>query len=549
MKRLLKKVYKWSLGILVFLVFNLSLCPAEAMGSVGGGLTVEQAEQIIRNSFSVPEDYSQLSTEFNEYADRSVYSLNWASGDESGGGFYAEVDAVSGEVLRVNQWEYQPASSDQPPALTEKEAEKTALELVAKLVPKHLPELKAVKDGSPDLSIDLSQSLEYNFHWIRIVNGIPFPANGVSISISGENGKVISYSYNWTQGMSLPTPLKLISSEQASQVFKDTPMLELHYFLPPGLDPEAGETQRALLVYQLSNKYYGGAIDAFSGRPVTFEPQGVAFRAMSTAVISAFEAASEDNDSSVSQDSPEKPRQISQKEAVNIVKKLIGIPKGFLLSKASLNPDWQNPEEQVWELNWNSDTHNKEGFLNARVNANTGDLISMDLSTGESLNSSSLLFTRQEAQKYADNFLQRVQPGRFEEVEGESKAESESYFQGIIPKDVQVFTYARIVNGIPVSQDGMSVLVDTAAKQVIYYDMSWSRGKFPTTAKVLAADQAAADFLTLHPLKLNYVLILHPNGQVSPRLVYQPQIDGGVSSMLDAETGNPLDWSGKAPDR
>lgn len=510
------------------------------MGSGGRGITLEQAEQIIRNSFSVPEDYSRLSTEFNEYADRSVYSLNWAAGDESGGNFYAEVDAVSGEVLRVNQWEYRPDSPAQPPALTEKEAEQIALALVSKLVTKHLPELKAVKGGRLDVAREHSQASEYNFRWIRIANGIPFPANGVGISISGENGKVLSYSYNWTQGMPLPTPLNLISSEKASQVFKDMPMLELRYFLPSGIAPEAGEAQRALLVYQLSNKYYKGAIDAFSGRPVTFEPQGVALRSMST--VSTMSTVTIE---SFSQKPPEKPRQISQQEAVAIVKKLIGIPKGFLLSGAGLHPDWQNPEEQVWELNWNGDTSAGKGFLNARVSANSGDLLSMDLSTGESSDSSPPLFTRQEAQKYADTFLRRVQPERFEEVGAESKAESESYFQGIIPKNVQVFTYARIVNGVPVSQNGMSVLVDTAAKQVIYYDMSWSGGEFPTTAKVLAADRAAADFLTLHPLKLSYALILHPNGQVSLRLVYQPQIDDGVSSMLDAATGNPLDWSGK----
>ncbi|AET70661.1 Peptidase propeptide domain-containing protein [Desulfosporosinus orientis DSM 765] len=547
MKRLLKKAHNWSIGILILLVLYLTLCPAVARGSVNSNITVEQAEQIIKDYFSIPEDYSSLTTDFNEYMDRSVYSLNWDSVEESGGSFHAEVDAVSGEILSVNQWEYR-STSAKLPALTAKDAEKIAVELTSKLVTKHFSELRQVKDWPPDFSIDSVQPFVYNFRWIRVVNGIPFPGNGVSISVSGEDGKVVNYNYDWTEGLPFPTPIKVISPEKARQVFKDTPMLELHYFIPPLIDPQGLESQRVRLVYQLSNNYYGGAIDAISGRPVTFEPQAVAYKSMSTTTSTSFEAASEAEDSQVSQDSPENSRQIRQKEAVDIIEKLITIPKDFVLNNASLNPDWQNPDEQVWELNWSSESYDKEeGYLNARVNAATGDLMGMDLYTGETSGSNSQSFTRKEAQKYADDFLRRIQPTRFEDVEAESKSASESYFEGVIPENIQVFTYDRIVNGVPVSQDGMSVIVDTAAKQVINYSMSWSKWDFPKASEVLSLDQAANDFLTMHPLELNYTFILHKNGQLSLRLVYQPKVDDSIIKLplMDAETGDPLDWSGK----
>lgn len=147
------------------------------------------------------------------------------------------------------------------------------------------------------------------------------------------------------------------------------------------------------------------------------------------------------------------------------------------------------------------------------------------------------------AQKIADDFLKRVQPERFELV----KLESENLYAGKRPPNIQSFSYVRIVNGIPVSRNGMSITVDTLARQVNDYRLDWSNSEFPSAAEVLPHDLATEKFLQIRPLVLNYTLISQQKEQQEVRLVYIPNSDNSMYTpmMLDAKSGEPMDWYGK----
>lgn len=408
---MVKKIRHLNIAIVFMLLLQLVLYPANTLGNDKVNITVEQAVQLVKDNFTIPEKYSRLSTGYNEYNNREIYSLNWNGIEQPGGSFHVQVDAITGDILNVNQWEQVLKPSFKLPVLSKGDAEKIAADLVSKLASKHQSEMQLEKDKQQISSLNNSQPFTYNFRWIRIVNGIPFPGNGINVSISGEDGRVINYNYNWTQDLVFPAALNVISPEKASQAFTDASMLELQYFLPPIMDPQTPEPQRVLLVYQLTNKYYGGAVDALSGKPVTLDTQLATYQSVSavssvavTKSVSTSAATSKviSNEKvspvqeSPSQDVQEDSQQISQKEAVDIVKKMVTIPKGLVQRNSNLTPDWQNPSEQVWDLQWNSQAYSpaEHRYFSARVNAKTGDLVGLNQFSGVNPNDQSKPLTR-----------------------------------------------------------------------------------------------------------------------------------------------------------
>ena len=225
---------------------------------------------------------------------------------------------------------------------------------------------------------------------------------------------------------------------------------------------------------------------------------------------------------------------------------MVEIPTDLVLRNSSLNQDWQNPGEQVWNLDWYSEPSNmgEHHYLNARVNAKTGDFIGFSMSNSADLGDKANALSREDAQKLGEDFLKRVQPERFKLA----KMDSENSYRGKMPSNIQTFNYIRVVNGLPVSRNGMNITVDTVAKQVINYSLNWSNVEFSSPSGVLPLNQATERFLKIRPLALNYSLIFQQNGQQEVRLVYQPNTDYSmyIPAMLDAKTGDPMDGYGKS---
>ena len=544
---LARKIRYLNILVVFMLLLQLAVYPASALGDVKKAtITVEQATQIVKDSFSIPEKYTQLSTGYNEYNNRGSYSLNWNATDAPGGSFHAEVDATTGDILSINQWEGPRTSGFKLPALSALEAEKIATGLVSKLAGKHQAEMQLVKDEQQVSISNYMGPFTYNFRWVRVVSGIQFPENGVNVGISGD-GQVSNYNYNWTNDLVFPEASKVITPEKANQVFIDTPMLELQYFLPPVMNPQMPEPQKVLLVYQLTNKYPGGAIDALTGKPVTFDPKVGMYKSMSAVSSVSFAksaAAMAPVIDATGQDTSDKKDQISQDDAAAVVKKMVKIPKGLVLRNSSLSQDWQNSNEQVWNLDYSSNSYGMgdQGYLNARVNAKTGELVGFNMNAINS-NDTAKHLTRDGAQKLAEDFLKSAQPEKFKLV----KDESGTSYGGNMPDNIESFNYVRLVNGIPVSRNGMNVTVDTVGKQVINYDLSWTNIEFPSPSDVLPVNQATERFLKERPLVLNYSLLLQQNGKQEVHLVYQPNINSMMYTpgIIDAKTGNFMDWYGK----
>ncbi|MDN5344612.1 MAG: hypothetical protein PWQ18_723 [Clostridia bacterium] len=532
-------------------------------------ITLEQAIRTVKDNFAIPKEYSRFTSIFNSYDGRRTWSLQWNAPAEPGGSFNANVDAMTGEIMNMSTWkpEQRPQPGMQLPSISAAEARQVAEKLLNQLAGKYLPELQALPDGNQLLPLYNVGPVTYTFRWQRVVDGIPFPANGVTINVRGDDGQVSNYNLDWTREP-LPAATGAISPAKAREVFNKTGMLELQYYLQPPFQPlAAGAKRPVLLVYRLAHPS-GGLIDALSGAPVDlgggrwFDKGGGA-DGMGYAGEMARKAASSHEQSKPL--SPEELQEIekaakliSQEEAIAAVKKWVDIPAGLTLRGANLYADWQDPEIRSWNLNWSSDKSEpgKPNYMSARVNASNGELLGFDLPSPvpyETDQGGKL--DRQAAQRLAEDFLQKVQPQRFKEMELD--ASSQPGWEPVIMKDgqnppVQYFKYRRLVNGIPFPGNGVNITVDAVAGRVTSYNLNWGNYAFPPAINILNGQQALDTFLKGRPLNLSYTQIYIPGGPGGPgqgkiHLVYQPLGDPGqpASDMMDARTGQFLDWEGK----
>ena len=553
------------LALLLAVLFTAALFPAGSAGARAGekpAVSLEQAIRTVRECFTIPDEFTRFTSSYTGGQDQQAWILNWSAPEEPGGSFSARVDAQTGEILSMNTWrpERRPEPGPQIPAVSEAQARQTAEALLKRLIPEHLPDLQPVFAGDRPIPLHGYGPFNYTFRWQRTVNGIPFPGNGVTVEVRGDDGQVASYRFDWRKG-DFPAAAGAVSPEKARQAFDRAGMLELQYFLPPSPRPlTAGEEQeqRVQLVYRLDHPS-GGVIDALSGEPLDLpgrwfpgagSPGGgemylkmrdVQSAAPAPVLLSPEEIKEVERTAKI----------IGQEEAVAIVKKWVTVPENLTLERVNLAVDWRNPDNRHWYLSWRAEQEGAKGpqFMSARVNAATGELVSFEMSPPPAGPEQPGILDRAAAQKMAAEFLQKVQPQRFREVKLDERYSFDTPWilkEGQNPP-LQSFKYRRVVNGIPFPGDGMTVRVDTVAKRIISYSLDWSNLTFPAPEGILGIQQAADAFFKARSLTLSYIQVYGSSGPGEVLLVYQPLAASGVlaSDLLDARTGEFLDWEGK----
>lgn len=67
-------------------------------------ITLEKAILIVKNKFDIPNEYTDFNSTYNTNDDRQVWSLRWNGPVGRPGEFSAEVSALNGDILSMNNW-------------------------------------------------------------------------------------------------------------------------------------------------------------------------------------------------------------------------------------------------------------------------------------------------------------------------------------------------------------------------------------------------------------------------------------------------------------
>ena len=69
---------------------------------------------------------------------------------------------------------------------------------------------------------------------------------------------------------------------------------------------------------------------------------------------------------------------ISKEAAIDIVKKYISIPDGYKQRSANLYEDYDNPDQKIWNIDWQKTDDDEGGSIYAQVHAINSELLSFN---------------------------------------------------------------------------------------------------------------------------------------------------------------------------
>lgn len=534
------------LGLAVCLLTILTVIglPGSLLAAEKPDLSLEEAINLVKENFNIPDEYKEFSSNYETNFGQAAWVLSWQAVEAPYGEFSAQVDAKNGIITRMSNW-----GQDLPTynsSISRAQARDTAAEILKRLLPDRVDELRWVPDDELISPLGNSGSSVYTLRWQRIHQGIPFPDNGATFQVRSGDGRILDYSLTWTNS-ELPSPSGIISADQARQAFEGSNLLELQYFMPPAMKLGFAFQKNPMLVYRVG-AHGALAIDAFSGQPVNywinsneflFDAGGMGGGGKSMRESSLSPEELEEVSSSA--------QAISSEQAVQAVKKWFNIPANLSLAQSNLVSQGGGASQvHVWNLSWQNEANQGSGYVNARVNARSGEVISY--ARDWSQQTGKAILSNEEARQAAEAFLKQIQPVRFPETAYEEPQGLQTYGRG---DSFRYFNYYRVVNGLPCPGNYINLTINTQDKAIVAYELNWTEESFPTSAGVLNKQAISNLFLKDRPLTLSYAVRQDPGksvatGQEQIGLVYKPLYSSYATKadILDAISGQLLDWQG-----
>ena len=195
--------------ILVMVMAATLVFPVQALAAYDKELTT--AINTAKSLFNISESYDNFSYTINKQNDKTTFDLNWSDRKNKLGSISVSID-TTGRV--INYYTYKPQNyRDQKrlPAISKSDARKIADSFVQKINPTFWNNLQFW----PSNSLQNIADRNYEFRYIRIEHGIPFPENQVYVNVNGMTGQVENFRSNWYDDLIFPDSAGAITLENA----------------------------------------------------------------------------------------------------------------------------------------------------------------------------------------------------------------------------------------------------------------------------------------------------------------------------------------------
>lgn len=522
-----------SITIALVFLFTLIVTPNTVQAQADTKISLKQAIEIAKSKLGISDSGYDFNSNYYEYGNTKSWILNWNS--SSKGNISVTIDADTGEITNYYSWS--PIEQKQPriPKYTQDEAKKVAIEFLQKIAPEKFKETK--EQIINNYGYNEYYSYDYNFYFERIVNGIPFPYNSLNVTVNKNTLKVTSYSLTW-EDYSFPDPKAAISKEEAIKIFKEKIGLKLQYNLV--YDQVYGNEPQAILVYGI---YQNAPINAITGEIKTNEYY--------YGPMYGVDGGSEVKSESSQKLSPEEQKAIeasekyiSKDKAIEVVKNSIPFSiSDYKLSSVNLYSNNNYPPAKsnpIWSLNWSLTKDNKYYYVNASVDAVTGELTSFSRGAPDmdNVQGKKPSYTKEQMQKIAEDFLKKIVPEKFSKTE----YQGENYKMTDLPS--YPFRYVEISNGILCPFNNINVNVNPYTGEIVSYDIHWTSVKLPVAENTISLEDAYKIMFDNSEFTLMYIPdydYKSPDQPPTIQLVYQ----SNFFNYINAKTGQIIDYSGK----
>jgi len=521
----MKKSFAMAL-VLLFLVVTAVPRPGLAAEPK---ITLEEAIQKVKTLFDTSV-YKNFTSSYDTYDNHSYWELNW---DGKPGGLDVRIDAATGDIVSIYQFRNDDTikGHSRLPSVKYEDAKKSAIGFLKKVAPDKYTSLR-LDEGE----VDKYNPYNYDFNFIRQIEGIDFPSNSATVRINSQNGIVESYDLNWEE-YNFPDPSKILSIEEAGEIYSKQLGIRLIY-------KRFGDEIK--LVYQPD---YIHSIDAVSGNTVKAEDMGP-LRGMGAGGDEQYAAMKK------TELTPEEEKELSELEglitendAVRILQNKFPFLKGMTLDNSNMN---SNKDKRYWYISFTSDESKEvtEGTITYAyftLNAKTGEISSFNIRRKTFVDSAKDI-GQDKAIQIANDFIKQEQPERFKNTVLDTKNIVQDY------RGNYQIHYDRVVDGIAFPDNGFNITVDKNDGMVIQYQMSWEDHEFPKPDKILTTEDANNVALKNIGLKLQYSFKLNQDYAIKFQkeneqqvlLIYRLDIQYPYGYIyVDAYSGSLLDRNGK----
>lgn len=495
---------------------------------------MKRFRELFPNEFpNVTEKDFQTGTGYSRPTDTTVrYELNFSKHIDNQ--FVYGSFIFVGDTLELESFHYQPVKSKDvlfPAKYSKEEAQKVADKFMERFNKGGGYELAPNKYDYYSSSI-LTQPVQYSFTYEKKNSGITISDQIINISVLGD-GTVSSFYRTTppTKNFTYDDPSKKQSESSIANRLKDALKAQLSYRIVP--DYSTGE-HKVKLVYEPNNQVISG-VHAQTGEWLTMDglSSTLSVKAI-TPIVSAPLAAKQPN--------------MTSEQARAMAEKLLATDmKGVQLEIGAVDETTTETGREVFSIHY---------MYNYR-NGGTGTVLTIDKATGEFINYSDI---RNSLEVEGDNSKTEVKLTQKQALDKAIALVKEwvpsSAHQYALPinegfhesyNDSYYFTFPRIVNGLAVVGDEISVNVDAKTGSLLslnisdFEDMEW-----PAATDILSEQEATKMLKDELKLKLQYVNHPKVGNEQHYSLAYQPVFKEGSSAVIEAKSGEWLDAYGMA---
>ena len=513
---------------------SLPIQVAQTNATVTKADLMKRFRELFPNEFkNVAEKDFRMGTGYSHPNDTTVrYDLNFSknSGNQYEYGGFVFV----GDTLELEQFYYQPITTKDvlfPAKYSKDEAQKVSDKFLEKFAKGEEYELVPNAFNYYSSTI-ITQPIQYYFTYVKKQAGVPISDQSINIGVLGD-GTVTSY-YK-TQNEKGPFTYDDPSTKQSESVIakrlEDALKAQLSYRVDT--DYTTG-TNSVKLVYQ-PNSLVTSGVHALTGDWLTTE--GL-----------AKESSDEAFTPIVTEALPAKQPNITTEQVQALAEKLLATSqKGVTLTIESVEETTLETGKAVYNVQYMYQYRNGGSGTVLTIDKETGEIIQYHdirntLEGQEDDSTTKGELTRQQAldkaiahvkewlPSYANQYSLPVDVGSYQDY-------NDSYY----------FTFPRIVNGLTVVGDYISVDVDAKTGALVgLYVNAYDNIDWPAATDILTQTEATKLLKDQLKVKLNYVNHPKVENEQHYSLAYQALFKEGTSSVIDAKTGEWLDAYGKA---
>lgn len=494
------------------------------------GNNLEELTLRAKQIFEISDDYDTFNSSVSSYGGRTYYYFNWKDSSGKLNEINVTIDS-QGLVTSYSTYDPRTLEEQRLPRITKDEA----ISLAVKFIERLENGISASIEYDDTSYYAAASDPNYNFRFIRIVNGIPFSDNDLNISISKSSGKTTSLYLNWMRDAEFSGLEGIMDIEDAKNAYKEIPGIQLVYKIsdryPRPLD-SSGQELTHYLVYAPRDNIT--MIDPWTGEPVIsgYGPYGMGG--------GKAEEMDQGGVTPIEKEELEKLKGLlSSTEAEKLSRDNLDLGEDYIIESQSLYFSWKNKGEYIWSTSFskNRGAENAE-FVEISLNAKSGDILSfyINKSTNEGKKPT---INREMARKIALSYINKTIPELKDSIKG-------AYEYNIVETErLQYFTFNRYAEDIQIEGDSVTIVIDTYDGTVTSYNKSWYTGNLPSPEGVISIDKAYEALIERVGFGLGYRIIpVEEKGIWSDqvRLVYQ--ISPQRAPYIDPFSGEPLDYSG-----